>query len=265
MVETATVRDKLWIWTHETGAHNEEYDIPKPSRMTPTEGASYLDTPNLMFIRYNDLPAMPFYQYAVPMRALDRVVWSITGAGGATSHEETDHVIELARKQSNITGLVMDDFFHSKEGKASIGIDELKELRRRMQLTDRRLDLYVILYDHWLDWNVKQHFDLCDKVIFWTWEAKNLDRLTENFSRFENIAGNRGKLLGCYLYDYGAKKPIPKEVMQRQCEEGLGLLDSGRIEGMVFLASNVCDIDLEAVEWTREWIADVGDRPLSSS
>ena len=262
MEETEIIRDRLWIWTHETGSHNEEYDIPKPSRMTPTEGACYLGTPNMMFIRYNDRPEMPFFQYAVPTRAMNRVVWSITGAGGATSRKETEHVLELARRQENITGLVMDDFFHTKEGRASIGVEELVELRGRMQLDDRRLDLYIILYDHWLDWNVQDHFDLCDKVIFWTWEAKNLERLEENFDRFELIARNRGKLLGCYLYDYGAKKPMPLQSMRMQCEKGRELLESGRIDGIVFLASNVCDLELEAVEWTRDWIADIGDRPL---
>ncbi len=31
---------------------------------------------------------------------------------------------------------------------------------------------------------------------------------------------------------------------------------------MIFLASNISDQELQAVEWTREWIAAVGDDPL---
>ena len=34
----------------------------------------------------------------------------------------------------------------------------------------------------------------------------------------------------------------------------------GRIDGMIFLASCLCDLGLEAVEWTRAWIADVGNQ-----
>jgi hypothetical protein len=40
------------------------------------------------------------------------------------------------------------------------------------------------------------------------------------------------------------------------------MLREGKIEGMIFLASNICDLDLETVEWTRRWIADVGDQSL---
>ena len=32
---------------------------------------------------------------------------------------------------------------------------------------------------------------------------------------------------------------------------------TGAIEGMVFLGSPICDLDLEAVEWTRRWINQV--------
>jgi len=32
--------------------------------------------------------------------------------------------------------------------------------------------------------------------------------------------------------------------------------------GMVFRATNACDLGLEAVEWTRRWIAEHGDEPL---
>jgi hypothetical protein len=31
---------------------------------------------------------------------------------------------------------------------------------------------------------------------------------------------------------------------------------------MIFLASCLCDLELEAVEWTRDWIAKVGEQQL---
>lgn len=264
MEDTGKIRDRLWMWAHEAGSHDEAYKIPKPSRMTPIEGAYYMGIPNVMLIRYDGKPQMPFDQYAVPFRALDKAVWSISGAGGATSVDERDHVLDLAKRETNITGVIMDDFFHDAEGKAAISVEELKDLRNRMQLPDRRLDMYVILYDHWLGWKVEQHIEQCDKVIFWTWEAKNLEKLSENFAEFEKVAGNKGKLLGCYLWDYGTGKPMPVESMKKQCEMGLEWLKQGRIEGMVFLATCVCDLEIDAVEWTRKWIADVADMPFAA-
>jgi hypothetical protein len=50
---------------------------------------------------------------------------------------------------------------------------------------------------------------------------------------------------------------MPLDVMQEQCETGLEWLNANRIEGMIFLASCICDLELDAVEWTRTWIAKV--------
>ena len=66
------------------------------------------------------------------------------------------------------------------------------------------------------------------------------------------------------MWDYGEKKPMPLELMQHQCELGHEWLRQGRIDGMIFLASCICDLDLEAVEWTRQWIAHNGDEPLAA-
>ena len=64
------------------------------------------------------------------------------------------------------------------------------------------------------------------------------------------------------MYDFYEKKPIPLDLMQQQTELGYQWLREGRIQGMIFLGSPICDLDLEAVQWTRRWIARVGDMPL---
>jgi hypothetical protein len=51
-------------------------------------------------------------------------------------------------------------------------------------------------------------------------------------------------------------------MLRHQCDLGLRWLQEGRIEGMIFLASCICDIGLEAVEWTRNWIGEIGDSPI---
>jgi hypothetical protein len=49
------------------------------------------------------------------------------------------------------------------------------------------------------------------------------------------------------------------ELMKMQAELGLKWLKAGRIEGIIFLGTPVCDLGLDAVEWTRRWLASVGD------
>jgi hypothetical protein len=107
-----------------------------------------------------------------------------------------------------------------------------------------------------------EYLALCDEVSLWTWNAPDLKDLETNVAGLERLAPNTGKLLGLYMWDYGLRQPMPVDLMQRQCESGLRWLKDGRINGMIFLASCICDIGLEAVEWTRSWIARVGEEAL---
>ena len=56
--------------------------------------------------------------------------------------------------------------------------------------------------------------------------------------------------------------PLSVERMRMQVETGYGWLREGRVAGMIFLATPNVDVDLEAVEWTRAWIATVAEEEL---
>jgi len=256
------VRDRFWIWGHEAGSHNKGWDIPKPSRMTPTEGAFYLGVPNIIMIRYDNKPTMPFDQYTIAFRPLKQVVWSITGAGGVTSDEERKHVFDLARKFPNITGVFMDDFF-TGEGKGVLSVEQLQSIRKELIVDGRKLDLMVTTYTHNLDApSVGKYLELCDKSSIWTWKASDLIDMEKNLAKFEKLTPQNGRLLGCYMWDYGTHQPMPVDLMKMQCETGLKWLKEDRIDGMIFLASCICDLELEAVEWTRQWISKVGGEKM---
>jgi len=263
LAEPQRVRDRFWLFACVAGADNEGWRLKRPSRMTPAEGAFYLDVPNLIMVCWKGKPAPPYDQYAIPFRPLKQVVWSVVGSGGETADRERKAVFALAERTPNITGIFMDDFFTNEGDKvARLSLDELRGLRKQAELADRRLDLWVVLYTHQLDRPTQEHLKLCDKVTLWTWRSADLAHLETNMARFEKLAGQSGKLLGLYMYDFGAKGEMPVDRMQKQCELGLQWLKEGRIEGMVFLANTVADLDFEAVEWTRQWIARVGDQPL---
>jgi len=266
----AIIGDKFWLWGHEADSHDGY--VGKSSRMTPAEGAFYLNIPNMWLVQYHGKPKPPFDQYAVPLRPLKQVVWSIVGAGGEIETAVQQAVLDLAGRMKNITGVIMDDFFRKdRQGStdiAALSIDQIKEVKRRIKTVGRKLDLWVVLYD----WAVvlgpefcrpiQEYLELCDKVTFWTWCAKGLANMEKNFAAAEKLAPKAGKLLGCYMYDYGPQKEMPVDLMKMQCETGLRWLKQGRIEGMVFLASCICDMELKAVEWTRNWIAEVGTQSV---
>ncbi|MEW6752998.1 MAG: hypothetical protein AB1505_18755 [Candidatus Latescibacterota bacterium] len=256
-----TVRDCFWLWGHEAGSHNSSWGLPAASRITPAEAAWYMGIPNLIMVRYEGRPSPPYWQYALALQPLQQVVWSVVGAGGQTAREERDHVLDLARRRANITGVMMDDFFRRPEAGQDAGVlnpAELRALREQLQ----GLSLWVVLYDHQLGLPVERHLALCDRVSLWTWEARNLEHLEASLESLEELAPGCRKVLGCYMWDYGTGRPMPLELMRRQCDLGLGWLRQGRIEGMIFLASCICDLELEAVEWTRQWVAAVGGQRL---
>ncbi len=259
------IKDRFWIWGHEAGSHDRGWNLPGPSRITPIEAACYMGIPNVIMVRYGEEPIPPDFQYTVPFRALGNVVWSIVGAGGKTADQKRAQILEQTKHLCNMSGVMMDDFFRSRPAADEVGVlstGQLAEIRRGLTCGERRLDLWVVLYDHQLALPVKRHLDLCDKVSFWTWRAEDLEHLEDNLTVVEDLAPSCGKVLGCYMWDYGDKRPMPVEAMARQCTLGLRWLREGRIEGMVFLASCICDLELETVEWTRNWIDSVGRETL---
>ena len=226
-----------------------------------------MSIPNMILVRYHGNPEPPFQQVAIPYRALREVVWSLVGASGATDSTEREAVLELVSQNPNFSGVMMDDFFAgNKEGKlAALAISELRQLQKRLKGGGKSLDLWVVLYDHQLEDPVSDHLKQCDVVTFWTWKAVDLQDLKSNFEKAEKLTPETRKVLGCYMWDYGEKKPLSVATMEKQCELGLEWLKHGRIDGMIFLASCICDLDLETVEWTRKWIQKVGAQKLTRS
>ena len=260
-----TVRDRFWIWGHEAGSHNKNWNLPGASRITPVEAAHYMGVPNLIEVVYANEPRPPFDQYALAMQSLERVVWSIVGDSGSKRNDDKsdlDDVLDLAAKFPNITGAMMDDFFiggtQPDAPVARYSVEAIAGFRDRLHAAARPLDLWVVTYDQLLDRPIRPHLEQCDVATFWTWRAENLTHLEKNFARLEAAAPKSRKVLGCYMWDYGTGQPMPVALMQRQCELGLDWLRAGRIEGMIFLATCICDLRIEAVEWTRAWIGRVG-------
>ena len=257
------IRDKFWIWGHEAGSHNNNYGITASSRMTPVEAAFYMGIPNVIMVRYEGKPAPPFEQHAIALSSLKHVVWSIVGSSGQYESNEVALVRDLASRFPNFCGVIMDDFFGDMDKIAVFTPEEIQGIKKQLTVTGRKLDLWVVVYSSQAGLPIGRHLEQCDVVTFWTWHAKDIKNLEENFERVEKLSPSCRKVLGCYMYDYGDKKPMPVHLMEKQCQLGLQWLRQGRIKGMIFLASCICDLGLEAVEWTRQWIQGVGEESLS--
>jgi len=273
-----TVRDRLWMWAHEAGAYDNSYGLPRNGRITPVEGAHYMGVPNVVLVHYNGRPTPPYNQFAIPFKSLKRVNWSITGSGGATTEQEREKVFGLAAAMPFITGVFLDDFFRIAEAPApnpnaqppsqpepvaALTLQQLSDIRNRLNnVNGRRLDLGVVAYTHQLEARILAHLAMCDVLSLWTWRFEDLEALEENMGKLERLAPGKRIRLGCYMWGFGTGKPIPLSLMEKQCQLGLQWLKNGRIDGMIFCATNICDLGLDAVEWTRQWIAREGGKPV---
>ena len=265
-VRDSSVRDRLWVFA--CPANSDWSYFKRRSVMSPAESAFYLGVPNIIMVQIGKSTEQykrfepPFEQYAVALRPLKRVQWSVAGSGGFTSNEETRQVLELARKTSNFTGIYLDDFFyaHERDGKrAALSLDELKAIRRELKGSGKMLDLNVTFYTNQLDLQVADYLDLMDQVTLWTWKPSDLANLEANLTKLGKLAPRARRMLGCYVVDYDEKKSTTVPAMKFQCETALRWLRQKRIDGIVFLGNTSMDLGFEAVEWTRGWIAQVGD------
>ncbi len=265
--EKTVVRDKFWVFTCVAGSDRvwlEKGGINTISRMTPGESAFYLDVPNLIMVRENGLPAKPFDQHMISFRPLKRVLWSVVGSGGQHEEGELTDLLELSERFPNITGAFMDDFFteDTEEPEGHLPLTKLQEYRKRLQAPRRKLELWIVAYTHMLCEKMVPYMNLCDALTLWTWNSDDLGDLEMNLSRLEELSPGPRNILGCYFWDYPNAKPVPLELMQRQCETGLNWLLEGRLDGMIFLGNTMGDFGFESVEWTREWIRNVGHQEV---
>lgn len=147
---------------------------------------------------------------------------------------------------------------------SQVGPQDLAAAKRRMQaIGGRKLDLAVVVYSTQIDPGIVPILKDVDTVLFWTWNSSDLKDLEANFRRLKELLPGKKVFLGCYLWDFcSPPRTIPIDLMEHQCELGLKWLKAGEIEGMIFLCNNIMDKNLKAVEWTREWIALVGDEKL---
>lgn len=263
-----TVRDRLWIFA--CAANSDFPHIGRRSVMTPAEGAFFLGVPNIIMVQSSTTEAPygrlepPFAQYTVALRSLKRIVWSVVGSGGFTSPPETEEVLALPKTTPNFAGVMLDDFFTGQAGgkRAKLTIDELQSIRQRLKQSNPKFDILATLYVKHLELPLQDYLALIDVLTLWNGNPADLVNLDAHLAKVDALAPKARKMLGCYVVDYKRKAGVPVELMRHQCETGLRWLRQGKIEGIVFLGNTTMDLGFESVEWTRQWIAKVGDQKL---
>ena len=259
------LRDRLWMWGHDAGSLVKGYGIgDKGSDIQPAAALQYMGIPNVCMVRFTGTPLPPFDDYVKQFAHTKRLTWGfVDHATNYTTEEKKRQALDLASRTPNLVGLDMDDFFigdaapkaGSSEATASLTVRQVEQVKHELVVAGRRLDLSMVVYSNQVRPEIKRHVDLVDTVYFWTWKARDLTNLEANFAAFRRIVPRKPVLLGIYMWDFGEKKTIPLDLMEHQCRVALEWLKKGEIEGLIFHCTPLCGMKLEAVEWSKDWIA----------
>ena len=256
-----TLRDRLWMWGHDAGSTKGLYNIPEGGKILPAEAIDYMGIPNVCMIRWRSMPEPPFDEYVKQFAKTKRLAWSIVDGARQPYAEKKRMAFELASKMPNLVSVYLDDFFigdavpKQDEAPGNLTVSGMQALREELDAQKRRLDLSLVLYSNQLNPAIARHIRYCDVVSFWTWKATELVNLQRNFQTYRQILPDTRTLLGVYMWDFGNSKPITLELMEHQCRLGLQWLKEGKIEGLIFHCTPLCDMKLESVEWSKKWIA----------
>jgi len=270
--KAGTVQDKLWLFSN---PRNADWGIlRKRSVMSPFEAAVYMGIPNIFMVQQYPANAEeeaqykrfepPFEQYMVPLTMLKRVAWSLTGASGVTKEWERKQVLSMVQKFPNMVGVYLDDFFHDKpEGEVgSLTVDQLRDVQRQLKGSQKKMDIYLTFYAHQLNLPIAEHLKQIDVIGLWMWKPEELANVDSYLTQIHKLAPHCRVMLGVYTTALQEHKTpewvgMPVPLMQKQCEQALAWLRSGRIEGIIVYGGTTFDLGFEAVDWTREWIRKV--------
>lgn len=255
-VSGVKVRDCMWLWGTLPNVH--ENDIKKISKITAIEAAGYLGIPNMIM----GGGILPSEAAAGTVQSCKRVLWKLDSYQNYFLPEMAS-IHALAVKYPHIEAVMIDDLTSVAIGERKMPPSQIAKIAYALQREPRPLMLWGTVYTMNLGApNLKDYLNLLNVVDLWVWRAADIPQLRETFNTYEKISGGKPTVLGLYMFDFGDRKPMPVNLMESQCELALELLKKERITGIVFLSSAVCDVGLDAVQWTKEWIASVADQML---
>ncbi|MDO4576474.1 MAG: hypothetical protein Q4D98_14810 [Planctomycetia bacterium] len=260
------LQDRLWMWGHDSGAYdgpNGVYNIPLSEPISMPDAIRYMGIPNVSVIR----GGTPGPEYRKPFESVRRITWNLSSGSNASYQSLRDYAFGLLDEMPNLIGFDLDDFFHggpdqkeTYDGReytcrpAALSLAELDALRERARGYRRRVELRAVLYSAQLTPSIAPAMEFVDTVALWTWSGPHVMKLAENFHVYREILPKKPTLLGIYMWDFGNKKPMEPEFMEHQLAVALDLFKKGEIEGMTFHCTPLCNKNLPAVEFSRQWI-----------
>lgn len=258
------LRENCWLWGHPAGAYNNAWGNEQPSRMTPMEACLYLGIRNTFMIGGSDKRR----QYNKAFKTLRQVGWEFGRAFHAAKSNDDSTINEFfdgARDFPNVTTAVFDDFQNGGDY-LEISPETYRSFHEKFHNSPiRRFDTWMVLYTNEFgkeeekDKAFMEYIEPFDGIIMWTWEEKDVPLIPEKYEIFKKMTPNNRRMFGCYLWNFGEKKPATAKAVKWQLDWYLEKIKAGEAEGIVFHTNTMADLDLEAYDAAIEWLEEHGD------
>lgn len=262
----SALRDHLWMWGHDPGDHDGPqgvYNIPLSAPMSMADGIKSMGIPNVCVIR----GGTPDETYRRQFKDVKRIAWNLSAGSNESYHALKSYVFGLRDTMPNLTGYYLDDFFRfddrpgfdkdseTEPAPAALSMEELRTLHAETIAYRRKLSLAIVLYTHLLCPAIKPYMRHVDLVSLWIWSGGDIREIEDSFSKYRSLVPDKPTLLGIYMWDFGGKRELRKDLMAKQLDYAYHLYMEHQIEGLIFHCTPLCNKGLAAVDYARAWIA----------
>ena len=266
----------LWLWgqdamSHQISPGNSKWKLPGGNKLEPVEGAAFLGVPNIFRVVMNGKPVPPFDAESEKMKDVPKVIYSAIGdAGSARNDSETDleEVIRQAAAYPNIRGAILDDFFCYRltgSGKlARYSPEYIRNMRDRLHTAlSRQLELWVVWYKRALEFPVDEYLREFDGITYWNMDTPaQKSELRDDLDRMIERTPGKKRMTGCYIWNYGAGRPLSIDELKVECETYFDYLKQRKTDGIIFCSNCCADIGGEAIDFLRGWIREIGNEEI---
>ena len=265
-----TIRDRLWMWGHHVDSAKHagrcagiRKGFKWPGRaVDQAEGCRLMGIPNNCVIRWCNMPKYPWGDYFDQFREMKRISFGIHD-GGAEKTEEKMRIAfeELKPRYPNLTGCFLDDYFLSRNKNYVPDLKKLGRIADAVHAHGLRLSVVAYADQVGIKPAFKPHFGLVDEVSFWFWKGSSIPTMADQIRKCRDFIGpEKDMLLGLYMWDFSVAAPVPADLMSQQLAFAERFLSDRTINGLLFHPTFSAALDVPAVNLSKKWIAEHGER-----
>jgi len=189
----------------------------------------------------------------VQLRYDEQTIWN----GDRRPLDEARIVRALSLTHHNIGGAFFDDTLSSvKPKRGAVSPEDYASINAELKKGNAPLKLWARVHSEQLyaeDWaGFKPHMDV---INLWVQNSKDLTNLDRYVDRCRQVFPGKPLVLGCYLWNYPTKSPMPLDLLRLQWERVLNYVNAGKIDGYTIFGTYLIDAAQEQARWVRNFIA----------